>query len=159
MTRKKLQGPHILPELNILLILLTLEIELPQDLAHTMFASGRWVCGCLLWERFMEGNLMGSLMKKTGFLLLAKPSYFNTSFCSRYYWRPNPNCPRRCTSSFPNHEHLAMCQQSPTPGQQWKLWEEQGSFFRPSWGNWLRLCRSSRRMLQTLHKLFIDVDT
>lgn len=34
-----------------------------------MSALGAFVCGWRLWDRFMEGNLIGSRMKKTGVLL------------------------------------------------------------------------------------------
>lgn len=32
----------------------------------TMFPSGLFDCGCFLWLRFTEGNLIGSQTKKTG---------------------------------------------------------------------------------------------
>lgn len=37
-----------------------------KDGRLTMFGSGKWVRGFRLWERFNEGNLIGSRIKNTG---------------------------------------------------------------------------------------------
>lgn len=36
-------------------------------LGRTMSASGIFVAGCLLWDRFTEGNLIGSRIKNMGY--------------------------------------------------------------------------------------------